>query len=93
MKRALLIPILVSSTLAGQAAIADDTAKGEKLHDANCLSCHTASVYTRTDRHIKSLTALKEQLSACSHAGQVRLTDDEQDRIVNYLNEQFYKFK
>jgi hypothetical protein len=92
MRRALLFCILFSNALASQAATPDN-AEGKKLHDARCLSCHNASVYTRKDRQIKSLSALREQLSACAHAGQVTLNDEEQVRIVNYLNEQFYKFK
>ena len=42
---------------------------------------------------IKSLAALNEKLSACTHAAQVTLTDEEQQHIVRYLNDQFYKLK
>ena len=93
MKRALLISILLSSALLAQPALPADSAQGKKLHDANCVKCHSTSVYTRQDRKIKSLAALNEQLVPCTHAAQVTLTDDEQKSIVQYLNEQFYKFK
>jgi mono/diheme cytochrome c family protein len=93
MKRALLISILLSVALLTQPALPGDGAQGKKVHDANCVGCHNTSVYTRRDRQIKSLAALNEQIAACSHAGRITLTDDEQESVVRYLNEQFYKFK
>jgi cytochrome c553 len=93
MKRALLISILLSTALPMQSVLSGDTAQGKKLYDANCTKCHNTSVHTRPDRKIKSLAALNERLVACTHAAQVTLTDDEQKSIVQYLNEQFYKFK
>ena len=93
MKRALLISILLSTALLAQPALPADSAQGKKLHDANCVKCHSTSVYTRQDRKIKSLAALNERLVPCTHEAQVTLTDDEQKSIVQYLNEQFYKFK
>lgn len=93
MKRALLISILLSAALLTQPALPGDGTQGKKLHDANCVACHDVSVYTRQNRHIKSLAALHEQITACSHAGQVTLTEDEQESVIRYLNQQFYKFK
>ena len=92
MRRALLILSLFSIALAAQAALPGNSAEGKKLHDTNCVKCHDASVYTRKDRHIKSLDELNGQLSSCAHGAQVILTDDEQRNIVKYLSEQFYKF-
>jgi mono/diheme cytochrome c family protein len=92
MRRVLLASILFAIALAAQAALPGNSAEGKKIHDANCLKCHDTGVYTRKDRHIKSLDALNEQLSTCSHGAQVILTDDEHRNIVKYLSEQFYKF-
>jgi cytochrome c553 len=93
MKQALLVSVLLSSALLAQPALTANSAQGKKLHDANCTKCHNTNVYTRPDRKINSLAALNERLVACTHAAQVTLTDDEQKSIVQYLNEQFYKFK
>jgi mono/diheme cytochrome c family protein len=93
MKCALLICAALWLVLPAQAALPEDSAAGRKLHDAHCMSCHNTSVYTRKDRQIKSLAALSEQLTQCTHAAQVTLTDAEQKSIVKYLNEAFYKFK
>ncbi|HTS53533.1 MAG TPA: hypothetical protein VMH26_09700 [Burkholderiales bacterium] len=92
MKRALLITSLLLA-LPARAALPGDSAAGKKLHDTYCTSCHSTGVYTRRDRQIRSLEALTQQLTECTHAAQVTLTSDEQKSIVKYLNEQFYKFK
>jgi len=93
MKRVLLISILLLTSATLPPALPADSAQGKKLHDANCTRCHDTSVYTRQDRKIKSLEALNDQVSGCVHMAQVRLSDAEQKSLVQYLNEQFYKFK
>jgi CxxC motif-containing protein (DUF1111 family) len=93
MRHALLISLLCLTALPVRAALPGDSAEGKKLHDANCVSCHNAGIYTRRDRHVKSLDALKEQLDGCLHGAQVTLTVDQQQNLFKYLNEQFYKFK
>jgi mono/diheme cytochrome c family protein len=93
MRRALLILILLSMALCVQPALPADSAQGKKLHDANCTQCHSTSVYTRQDRKIKSLAALSSQVTSCTHMAQAALTEEEQKTIVEYLNQQFYKFK
>jgi len=57
------------------------------------VSCHNASVYTRRDRQVNSLSALNQQVDGCVHGAHLTLTPDQQKSLVKYLNEQFYKFK
>ena len=93
MRRALLISILLSMALGVRPALSGDGAEGKKVHNANCTTCHSTSVYTRQDRKVKSLAALNKQVTSCTHMAQVTLTEDEQESVVQYLNQQFYKFK
>jgi len=93
MKQALVILTLIQTSLSVQAALPGDSAEGKKLHDANCVSCHNASVYTRRDRQVNSLSALNQQVDGCVHGAHLTLTPDQQQSLVKYLNEQFYKFK
>ena len=58
----LLMPSAYAASLPG------DSADGKRLYDANCMGCHDTSVFTRKDRVIQSLDALKKQLVSCSHA-------------------------
>ncbi len=87
------VAVLLASVLQMPGAFAGDSPEGKKLHDLRCMGCHDTSVYARKDRQVKSLAALKEQLDDCSHAGQITLTAEEQKKIVDYLNKQFYKFQ
>ena len=93
MRRILSILILLLTALLAPPALASDSAAGKKLYDANCTTCHDTSVHMRQDRKIKSLDALNKQLIACTQAAHAKLSDAEQKSIVQYLNEQFYKFK
>jgi cytochrome c553 len=87
--RVSLLTLLMSSA---HAAVPGDSADGKRLHDANCKGCHDTGVYTRKDRHVRSLDALKQQLGSCSHAAKKEFSATETQNIVKYLNDQFYKF-
>jgi len=49
----LLMPSAYAATLPG------DSAEGKRLHDANCMGCNNTGIYTRDDRIVRSLDALK----------------------------------
>jgi VIT family len=56
----LLMPSAYAASLPG------DSADGKRLYDANCMGCHDTSVFTRKNRVVQSLDALKKQLVSCS---------------------------
>jgi hypothetical protein len=60
-----LLILLMPSAYA--ATLPRDSANGKRLYDANCTGCYDTSVFTRKDRAVQSLDALKEQLVSCSH--------------------------
>ena len=86
-----LLILLMPSAYA--AALPGDSADGKRLHDANCLGCHDTGIYTRKDRRIRSLDALKEQLADCSHMAKIEFSAIETQNIIKYLNDQFYQFR
>ena len=57
----LLMPGAYAAELPG------DSADGKRLHDANCMGFQNTGIYTRKDRFIQSLDALKTRLGDCSH--------------------------
>jgi cytochrome c553 len=83
----LLMPSAYAASLPG------DSADGKRLHDANCTKCHDTDLYTRKDRHVQSLDALKEQLANCGHMAQKEYSAIETQNIIKYLNDQFYQFR
>ncbi len=86
-----LLVLLVSSAYA--ASLPGDSANGERLLDANCMACHQTDIFTRKDRKVQSLDALKEQLVACSHAAKKDFSASEMQDLLKYLNDQFYHFE
>ena len=94
MKSILCLSLLILLTPSAYAAeLPGDSAEGSFLHDANCLGCHDTGVYTRKDRRIRSLDALKGQLANCSHTATLQFSAIETQNIIKYLNDQFYKFR
>jgi hypothetical protein len=85
----LLSMLLVPSV---HAALPGDSAEGEQLVVANCMTCHDTGVFTRADHKILSLEALKRQLAACGHGAKKEFSAAQTDSIVKYLNERFYRF-
>ena len=69
--------------------------KGRKrrVHDANCMGCHDTGIYTRKDRLVQSLDALKKRLGDCSHMANKEFSASETQNIIKYLNYQFYQFR
>ena len=75
------------------AALPGDNADGKRLHDASCTGCHDTGLYTRKDRFVRSLDALKKQVEGCSHMAKKELSAVEKQKIIKYLNDQFYQFR
>jgi mono/diheme cytochrome c family protein len=66
---------------------------GRALHDRHCLSCHEASVYSRSNRYVKSLKQLKRETKRWSGQSNPRLKNKEIEEIVDYLNRAYYQFQ
>ena len=85
--------LILLTTLSAYAALPGDSAEGKRLHDANCMGCHDTGIYTRKDRLVQSLDALKKQLGSCSHMAKKEFSATETQNIIKYLNGQFYQFR
>jgi cytochrome c553 len=93
MKRMLCALLLMLSMPGAHAApLPGDSEEGKRLLDANCMKCHGTDIFTRKDRKVQSLDALKEQLVACSHAAKKEFSASEMQDLLKYLNDEFYRF-
>jgi hypothetical protein len=93
MKHILCGTLVMLSISSACAALPGDAVDGQRLHDANCVSCHDSSVYTRANRQIRSLDALKGQLQGCGHMVKKEFSATDTQNILKYLNERFYHFQ
>jgi len=57
-----------------------------------CYKCHTDEVYTRKNHFIKSLKALKQQVSRCKNNANAPWFDEDTSAVVQFLNQKYYKF-
>lgn len=80
--------------------LAADIQRGKSLHDENCMECHVSiqggdgsGIYTRPDRRIDSLPALRSQVNRCKDSMGISWPADQIDDVVAYLNSTYYKFK
>jgi hypothetical protein len=98
MRRALVALLLLYATL--PAAAAGDAAEGRKLvTEKKCETCHQSktpgdakAIYLRKDRKVDSLARLKTQVSLCNSQLGLQLFPEDEEHIVAYLNQAYYKF-
>ncbi|TXH69510.1 MAG: hypothetical protein E6Q83_08780 [Thiothrix sp.] len=82
-----------STSTSTTAKAADPNAPlGKALHDANCISCHDAKVYTRAERKILDYTQLAAQVRRCDANLGSRLFDEDLAQITEYLNQAYYNY-
>jgi mono/diheme cytochrome c family protein len=100
MPRRLLPAAFVMFLAVPAAYAAADSAKGQKLHDQQCIECHksvvgndASKIYTRPNHIIKSRTALNQRVTFCATQINAKWFPEDEDDVAAYLNEKFYKFK
>jgi len=98
MRRALALFLAASLCLP---ALAADPAEGKKLvAEHSCETCHhnktlgdAKAIYLRKDRKVTTMEQLKARVSLCNSELGLKLFPDEEEHIVAYLNDTYYKFK
>ena len=95
--RAQLLAVLLAAALP---ALAADPAEGRKLvEQKKCELCHhnqtmgdAKAVYLRKDRKVTTLEKLQAQVAVCNSQLNLQLFPDDEEHIVAYLNQAYYKF-
>jgi hypothetical protein len=94
----LLLPMVLASVCPTWAA--GDAAEGKKLvAEKNCDICHNnktygdaKAVYLRKDRKVTTLPGLKAQVALCNSQLGLGLFPEDEEHIVAYLDQAYYKF-
>lgn len=85
---------------ANAALAAGDPIEGKKLVAASgCETCHhnktlgdAKAIYLRKDRKVTTLPKLAAQVAVCNTELNLKLFPDDEEHIVAFLNETYYKF-
>lgn len=77
-----------------------DSAAGQQLHAEHCAACHAgrmngnaATMYTRANRRVKSLSGLHQMIGSCNANLGLGLFPEDEANLAAYLNQQYYKLK
>jgi mono/diheme cytochrome c family protein len=93
MKTSLLIFITTGLVTLSSSAFAIDVNHGKSLQQDNCMSCHDDGMYTREERRVTTLDALRQQVQRCETNLNLQWFPEDVDAVIEYLNTSFYKFK
>ncbi len=91
--RNILITLLFTLGVFNNISFAADLEEGQSMYDEDCTKCHDSSVFTRKDRKINDIEALKKQVHRCVATQGYSWFDEDEENVVAYLSETFYKFK
>jgi len=83
---------LIFTLVISSASFAADLDEGKDLYQEDCTKCHDSSVFTRKDRKTNDLEALKKQVHNCVTNTGVSWFEEDEENVVAYLSETFYKF-
>jgi hypothetical protein len=85
--------LIFTSLLVSNLAPAVDLDEGKDLYEEDCTKCHDSSVFTRpaAERKVNDIATLKKQVHRCVAATGASWFDEDEENVVAYLNENFYK--
>jgi len=93
MKKALLIIVTSGLLAASSSLLAVDIEHGKSLQQKNCMSCHDDGMYTREERRVTTLDALRHQVQRCETNLNLQWFPEDVDAVIEYLNTTFYNVK
>ena len=93
MKTPLTVLVTAGLLSISHTTLAIDIKHGESLQKDNCMSCHDDGMYTREDRRVTTMDALRHQVQRCETNLNLAWFPEDVDAVIEYLNTTFYKFK
>ena len=69
------------------------TIRGIEYTDANCVTCHEASFYQRSDRKVTTYAKLEVFVEGCNTNLDVGWFPEDVSDVAAYLNREYYKFE
>ena len=82
--------LVLLCALSGAAAAAPDAGRGQALYERHCVACHTPGIHARRQPLPTTRDDLRMLVDTFRREGNIGLTRDEIDDIVEYLNRTRY---
>lgn len=95
-KKSMIAALVMAGLAQGAQAgsmLLGDAAKGKKLVEAGCTTCHGTEVYTRKDHKVKTIEGLIGQVGGCNTNLARHYSDAQLNDVVKHLNDAYYKFE
>ncbi len=67
--------------------------EAKALHQKHCQRCHDDTIYTRADPLVLSYSALRQRVKICDGVAASNLSEPQLQSVIDYLNDNFYKFQ
>ena len=74
------------------AGLAQDAGRGRLLYETHCGTCHYERVHQRLKSDVKDLSDLRATVARWAAQTRHRLTAEDIQDLVQYLNESHYRF-
>jgi mono/diheme cytochrome c family protein len=71
---------------------AQDAGRGRALYEMHCGQCHYERVHDRLRSEIRDLSDLRDAVARWAPQTKAKLSLDEREDIVQYLNQSHYRF-
>jgi len=75
-----------------QTSFAANAEHGKKLYGDRCHGCHDTKIHTRPNRIIHTFDDLVGRVKFCDNASAANFSESDIMDVVEYLNQDFYKF-
>jgi hypothetical protein len=87
--------LVTGIAVAGAVGVTDSVAAdpAQEAHDTYCIVCHDTSVYTRSDRLARDYDSLREQVFRWQSNIALGWSDEEIDRMTNWLAKNYYRMR
>lgn len=72
-------------------AYAQDTGRGQSLHDTHCQMCHDTQPYTRKDRAANSWVEIRAEVNRWRNVVSLNWSDADIDDVTDFIAVKYYR--
>jgi hypothetical protein len=86
------MPLLPQTTPPPPPRLAPEPSRGQLLYENHCRGCHESVVHITSKRKVRTLPALRDQVSRWAATAKLPWGVAEIEDVANYLDRRYYQF-